>query len=207
VRKLCPKLIVLPGDYERYEKFSRWMFGHCCDFTPDVEQTSIDDGYFYRRANHQKPAGEIAQTIHRAIGQSLKISISEGMGSNKLVSQIASKLNKPAAFTTLPPDTEVSFLHPLTQTAWRSRRRIAEMFGPTMPEKSSAPLQTGLGCSARSAAESSPTSGKPEHNATNLSLALPDLSSTGREQSCWPPAGEDLTGKVTGQVHRLNDVD
>ena len=25
-RKLCPKLIVLPGDYDRYEHFSKWMF-------------------------------------------------------------------------------------------------------------------------------------------------------------------------------------
>ena len=24
-RKLCPKLIVLPGDFEKYERFSRWM--------------------------------------------------------------------------------------------------------------------------------------------------------------------------------------
>ena len=45
-RKLCPKLIVLPGDFERYEQFSHWMFGYCYDFTPDVEQTSIDEGYF-----------------------------------------------------------------------------------------------------------------------------------------------------------------
>ena len=41
-RKLCPKLIVLPGDYERYEEFSNWMFGYAYDFTPDVERTSID---------------------------------------------------------------------------------------------------------------------------------------------------------------------
>ena len=41
-RKLCPKLIVLPGDYERHEDFSRWMFGYAHDFTPDVERTSID---------------------------------------------------------------------------------------------------------------------------------------------------------------------
>ena len=32
-RKLCPKLIVLSGDYERYEQFSRWMFGYAYDFT------------------------------------------------------------------------------------------------------------------------------------------------------------------------------
>ena len=45
-RKLCPNLIVLPGDFERYEQFSNWMFGYCYDFTPEVEQTSIDEGYF-----------------------------------------------------------------------------------------------------------------------------------------------------------------
>src|SRR4030095_2839516 len=32
-RKLCPKLIVVPGNFERYEQFSNWMFGYCYDFT------------------------------------------------------------------------------------------------------------------------------------------------------------------------------
>jgi error-prone DNA polymerase len=112
-RKLCPRLIVLPGDYERYEQFSNWMFGYAYDFTPDVEQTSIDEGYFDLTANHRKPPVEIALTIRKAIGQSLKITVSEGIASNKLVSQIASKLNKPAAFQTVPGGQEKQFLHPL----------------------------------------------------------------------------------------------
>lgn len=112
-RKLCPKLIVLPGDYERYEQFSNWMFGYAYDFTPNVEQTSIDEGYFDITANRSKPSLEIAQTISKAIRQSLKITVSEGMGSNKLVSQIASKLNKPAAFQAVPLGGEKQFLHPL----------------------------------------------------------------------------------------------
>jgi len=112
-RKLCPRLIVLPGDFGRYEQFSNWMFSYCYDFTPDVEQTSIDEGYFDLTANHRKPPIEIAQTVRRAIQQSLKISVSEGMGANKLVSQIASKLNKPAAFLQVPAGGEVQFLHPL----------------------------------------------------------------------------------------------
>src|SRR6478735_8812464 len=41
-RQLCPKLIVLPGDYDRYELFSRWMFAYAFDFTPEVEVTGID---------------------------------------------------------------------------------------------------------------------------------------------------------------------
>jgi len=112
-RKLCPRLIVLPGDYERYEQFSHWMFGYCYDFTPDVEQTSIDEGYFDLTANRKKPAAEIATTIREAIRQSLKISVSEGVGANKLVSQIASKVNKPNAFKFVAPGGEKEFLHPL----------------------------------------------------------------------------------------------
>jgi DNA-directed DNA polymerase III PolC len=112
-RKLCPHLVVLPGDFERYEQFSNWMFGYCYDFTPDVERTSIDEGYLDLTANRKRTATEIALTIRRAIRQSLKITVSEGIGSNKLVSQIASKLLKPAAFQLVPAGREREFLDPL----------------------------------------------------------------------------------------------
>src|SRR5205814_1934747 len=111
-RKLCPKLIVLPGDFERYEQFSDWMFGYCYDFTPDVEQTSIDEGYF-DLSGVRRPPVEIARIIRQAIGQKLKISVSEGIASKKLVSAIASKLTKPAAFNEVPPGGEAAFLQPL----------------------------------------------------------------------------------------------
>ncbi len=112
-RKLCPKLIVMAGDYERYETFSNWMFGYAYDFTPDVEQTSIDEGYFDLTGNRKKQPVEIARIIRDAIKQSLKISVSEGIASNKLVSQIASKLDKPASFRTVPAGQERLFLQPL----------------------------------------------------------------------------------------------
>ena len=111
-RKLCPKLIVLPGDFERYEQFSNWMFGYCYDFTPDVEQTSIDEGYFDLSASDANRRSKSRATVRQAIRQSLKISVSEGIASNKLVSQIASKLNKPAAFHECRPAGN-PFLHPL----------------------------------------------------------------------------------------------
>ena len=111
-RKLCPKLIVLPGDFDKYEHFSRWMFSYVQDFTPDVEIASIDEGYFDLTAVSQAPR-RVAETIRAAIGQALKISVSEGIGSNKLVSQIASKLTKPAACNEVPAGNELLFLHPL----------------------------------------------------------------------------------------------
>src|SRR3989440_3915449 len=86
-RRLCPKLIILPGDFEKYELFSRLMFSYAYDFTPDVEVGSIDEGYF-DLSGAPKPALSIAQTIRHAIRQALKLTVSEGIAGNKLVSQV-----------------------------------------------------------------------------------------------------------------------
>ena len=110
--RLCPDLILLPGDFEKYERFSRWMFSHVQDFTPDLEIGSIDEGYFDLTRVHRPPV-EIAKAIVDAIHQSLKISVSIGIGGSKLVSQIASKLRKPGGFVQVPAGEETRFLHPL----------------------------------------------------------------------------------------------
>ena len=111
-RKICPKLIVLPGDFAKYEQFSQWMFSYIYDFTPEVEISSIDEGYYDVSGQRKSPL-EIADIIRRAIHDSLKITVSKGMGTNKLISQIAAKLNKPAAFHQVHPGQEQSFLQPL----------------------------------------------------------------------------------------------
>ncbi len=111
-RRLCPKLVVLSGDFEKYERFSRWMFSYAYDFTPDVEVSSVDEGYFDVTGSRKTPI-QIAESIRHAIRQSLKLTVSEGIASNKLVSQIASKLNKPSAFSCVPMGGERAFMHPL----------------------------------------------------------------------------------------------
>ena len=111
-RRICPNLIILPGDFEKYERFSRWMFSYAQDFTPDVEIASIDEGYFDLTGT-RKPPIEVAETIRRAIRESLKISVSEGIAANKLVSQIACKLKKPSAFVHIQHGMEKRFLEPL----------------------------------------------------------------------------------------------
>jgi nucleotidyltransferase/DNA polymerase involved in DNA repair len=115
-RKLCPKLIIVPGDFEKYERFSQWMFSYAYDFTPDVEISSIDEGYF-DLTGVRKSAYDIAAKISKAIRDSLKITVSEGIARNKLVSQIAAKLYKPAALQPIPCGEEKSFLAPL-ESSW-----------------------------------------------------------------------------------------
>src|ERR1035437_3413671 len=89
------------------------MYGYAYELPPNVAQSAIDQGYFDITASRSKPFVEIALTISKAIRQSLKITVNEGIGSNKLVSEIASKLNKPAAFQIVPTGQEKQFLHPL----------------------------------------------------------------------------------------------
>ncbi|MFC5455988.1 DNA polymerase III subunit alpha [Prosthecobacter fluviatilis] len=112
-RKLCPSLIVLPGDFDKYERFSRLMFSYAYDFSPLVEQASIDECYLDLYGAKRTRPGDAAATIQKAIAQSLKLSVSVGVGANKLVSQIASKLRKPHCFIEVEPGHEQGFLWPL----------------------------------------------------------------------------------------------
>src|SRR5260370_11427125 len=86
-RRLCPKLIILPGDFDKYELFSRLMFSYAYDFTPDVEIGSIDEGYFDlsgaggAHGVTRPTALSISETIRDAIRQSLKQSASGGLAS------------------------------------------------------------------------------------------------------------------------------
>jgi DNA-directed DNA polymerase III PolC len=112
-RKLCPKLIVIPPDFEKYEQFSKLMFSYAYDFTPEVEISSIDEGYFDLSGSPKHSPRATAETIRHAILQNLKLSVSEGIATNKLVAQVASKLRKPASLIEVEPGNERLFLAPL----------------------------------------------------------------------------------------------
>jgi error-prone DNA polymerase len=112
-RKLCPGLIVLPCDFDKYERFSHLMFSYAYDFTPIVELASIDECYLDLHGARQTKACDAAAKMQRAIAQSLKLSVSVGVGASKLVSQIASKLRKPHCFIEVAPGHEQGFLWPL----------------------------------------------------------------------------------------------
>lgn len=112
-KKLCPGLIVLPCDFDKYERFSHLMFSYAYDFTPLVELASIDECYLDLHGARQTKACDAAAKMQKAIAQSLKLSVSVGVGANKLVSQIASKLRKPHCFIEVAPGHEQGFLWPL----------------------------------------------------------------------------------------------
>jgi DNA polymerase-4 len=111
--KIYPHLVVLPGDYEKYEHFSRLMFSLVHDYTPVVEVGSIDEGYGDLSGVTKWSPRTAAERLRKNIRDHLRLSVSQGLGTNKLVASVASKLRKPDNFLEVPAGTEREFLAPL----------------------------------------------------------------------------------------------
>lgn len=113
--KVCPDLILLPHKVN-YGEVSRKMFDLCETLTPYVQRNSIDEGYLDLGPCGLKSAEEIERVVRglqKRIWDELQIPVSMGIATNKLVSQIASKLKKPRGFVVVAPGEEAEFLAPL----------------------------------------------------------------------------------------------
>lgn len=115
--KVCPDLILVDHSFGRYGEYSRKLFDLCETLTPLVERRSVDEGFLDVGPCGFKTAAEVEAAVRglqRRIWDELHITISFGLATNKLVSAIASKLNKPRGFTLVAPGTERAFLEPLS---------------------------------------------------------------------------------------------
>lgn len=115
--KVCPDLIMLPHTSGLYSKVSRQMFDLCETLTPLVQRNSIDEGYLDLGPCGYASAEELegrVRGLQERLWRELQIPVSFGIATNKLVSQIASKLRKPRGFVVVPPGTEEAFLAPLS---------------------------------------------------------------------------------------------
>lgn len=114
--KVCPDLIMLEHTSGLYGKVSRQMFDLCETVTPLVQRNSVDEGYLDLGpcGLRDLPAIEARmRDLQARIWAELQIPVSIGIATNRLVSQIASKLRKPRGFVTVPPGGEAAFLAPL----------------------------------------------------------------------------------------------
>lgn len=105
VRRICPKAVILPSDYETYSLFSVRMFGMLRRFSPDVEEYSIDEAFVdltgLRRSFHgsyETIAGKIQETVSKELG----ITVSIGVSLSKVLAKIGSKYKKPSGLTIIP---------------------------------------------------------------------------------------------------------
>ena len=104
-RQLCPQLIVVDGSYGDYLELSNRIFELCAEYTPTVEQISIDEAFLdVSGAHHLFGTGrDIASTIRRRVRHEVGLPISAGVAGTKFLAKIASRVAKPDGLVEVPP--------------------------------------------------------------------------------------------------------
>lgn len=114
-RRLCPDAIFVRSRHGLYSQYSRAFFAIIGDYTPAVEQTSIDEGYVdltgcERLFGHPL---NLAESIKHRVKNELGLPVSIGIAGNKLMAKIGSDYAKPEGIVYIKPGYERQFLAPM----------------------------------------------------------------------------------------------
>ncbi|HLE85657.1 MAG TPA: DNA polymerase IV [Thermoanaerobaculia bacterium] len=113
--RLCPAAVFLPPDFPRYRRESEEIFRIFGAFTPLVQAVSIDEAYL-DVTSHLAALGSataVAREIRRRVRDERGLTVSVGVGPNRLVAKIASDFDKPDGLTVVRPEEVDGFLAPL----------------------------------------------------------------------------------------------
>lgn len=101
-KRLCPSLIVLRPNFDRYRTASKEMFKILADVTELVQPVSIDEGYMdITNCVDQGSPPSIAEGIQNRILDELDLPCSIGIAPNKFLAKMASDMKKPMGITIL----------------------------------------------------------------------------------------------------------
>lgn len=114
-RKKCPNLYLAPANYELYKRNSKAFMEILREYSPDVEQYSIDEA-FMDMTGMQALFGEpvhAAHTIKDRIREELGFTVNVGISRNKYLAKMASDFQKPDKVHTLYPEEIPGKMWPL----------------------------------------------------------------------------------------------
>ena len=110
--KLCPQGVFVRGNYRVYQSFSEKFFDVLRRYTPDVEATSIDEAYLdfthCRRLYASFPAA--ARGLKAQVERETGLSVSVGVGPNKVLAKLATARAKPGGYFEIEPGRDEEFL-------------------------------------------------------------------------------------------------
>lgn len=96
--KLCPQLICLPQNYEKYTAKAQEIRAIIAQYDPQFESASIDEAYLnitaYCNENQLDPEQAVGR-MRAEILERTKISVSAGIAANAKIAKISSNRNKP----------------------------------------------------------------------------------------------------------------
>lgn len=106
-KKLCPDLICLPQNYEKYTAKAKEIRAILEKYDPQFEPASVDEAYMnitqYCSANDVDPQ-EAVQQLRDEVSTKTKVTVSAGIGANAKIAKITSNWNKPNGQYYVPND-------------------------------------------------------------------------------------------------------
>lgn len=102
----CPDLVLAPPNYNLYQQCSKAFIDLLREYTPDIEQYSIDEAFMDMTGTKLlfgDPV-DVANSIRERIERELGFTVNIGISSNKLLAKMASDFKKPNLVHTLFPD-------------------------------------------------------------------------------------------------------
>jgi DNA polymerase-4 len=113
--RLCPALVIVRPDFQRYKAASTAVFATFREVTPLVEPLSLDEAYLDVTENAwgEPLASTVARRLKARILDETKLTASAGVAPNKFLAKIASGWQKPDGLTVISPARVESFLQRL----------------------------------------------------------------------------------------------
>ena len=106
--KLCPKLVVLPPDFRKYQEASDIIHSIFWKYSSVVESVSLDEAYL--DVSGAINATEIGRKIKADILEATGLTCSVGIAPNKFLSKIASDWKKPNGLFVIKPHEVEDFI-------------------------------------------------------------------------------------------------
>jgi DNA polymerase kappa len=105
--KLCPQLIHLPLNFEKYTAKAKEVRAVLEQYDPRFESASIDEAYLNITRyceDHNMDAEAVVQQMRQQVFEETKITVSAGIAANAKLAKICSNQNKPNGQFRLPAD-------------------------------------------------------------------------------------------------------
>ncbi len=127
---LCPDLVVVPPDFDRYREASRSVFAILSRGALAVEGLSLDEAYVGIDTDSLETAVAYARDVRAAVRAEAGLTVSAGVAAQKMVAKIASDAAKPDGLAAVAPGDEAAYLDPMpVARLWgvgpKTQRRLA----------------------------------------------------------------------------------
>lgn len=110
--RLCPQGIFVHGRMQRYAELSYQIMNIFRDYSPDVDQMSIDEAFIDLTGTEKLfgPPEKVALEIKKRVKEETGLTISVGLATTKYLAKISSGLSKPDGFYHLKAGNEQNFM-------------------------------------------------------------------------------------------------